>query len=900
MKTRLIFLLTLLFLVFAIVEVGFSALNLSGLWAGTIFTKNIPDKSGPAIIAKNGGNLLFLAKDGALYEITMAGAIITKGQPSGIINIVAPPTYLEYTGGNNYIIYTTAQGTAGNRLVVHRFTSSPGSTVISTTGINNASYGVNAYINPTTQQIIIFAGTMNGTLVRVSVDISTPSNPTFGASVTANLGGPIKAPPVLNPARTQIYVITQNGRFYVRSASDLSAVRDFSLSGEFTTPMAMDESGYLYALSNDGTIYKIDPSGNETHARFLSSANSSGPLIDGDGIVYIFGDNGKVVALNSNLAKIGDFNLGQRVTTTPAIVKGLDGVTYLIIPTSNTTGVGRITILSFNSTSGQFTQVWTYNVSDTFPISAAVNVAPLGALYGDNYYFVTATNNGTVYAWQFNARGPYGVWAKYGQNINNTGFIDSTAIAFRTRIYLIAKEGYYGRELSGALLGSTTSYGILYDATVVDANGNPVANYRNYRTNETNLARVVQGIPGSERLVVRFATPTDAKLLIGRYVTPRGGTPPSTDSRFKFKFWKTGPGAYEGSESDNPATITFRYSDRTLEIFTDATYTYYVYHKYPLSNNAEATTIAFGFFDYDVFRTNPTSAVRTINASPVRSGKVFFPYKWEIYQWDPGQLSGYTRRTLYDQDSVTLPLSGPAYLEVYYAELNATVTLLLPEFAYGKTRAYIFLDAATNSVAETIRLRTLQGVTIDRIVSEEYAPNVTKLESLSFKTTDFLQIVLNNFELPLVSTTRVATVALELMFPTRTQFTGVDSNHYLQFFDLYGYAQTLGQNVEPELLRAKRTFRTNQFLYVVGDFNGDFVVDINDWNLFQYKLGTTVSGNEVIYNIGPRDDFSPPYPNYTSYRAGYLTDTSNFVGVDDFLIFAMMFGFAVPASERVR
>ncbi|WP_448375226.1 hypothetical protein [Fervidobacterium sp.] len=897
MKRRFILLWILITALIVLPELAFSTLNLSGLWNATTFSKSVPDKQGPAIIAKNGGNLLYLAKDGALYELTMAGGLVQKGQPSGIINIVAPPTYLEYTGGNNYIIYTTAQGTAGNRLVVHHFTSSPGGTTAST-GMNNASYGVNAYIS--SNNIIIFAGTMNGTLVRVPVDISTPNNPTFGASLTANLGGPIKAPPVLNPARTQVYVITQNGKFYVRNESDLSAVRDFSLGGEFTTPMAMDESGYLYALSNDGTIYKIDPSGSEEHARFLSSANSSGPLIDGDGIVYIFGDNGRVVALNSNLAKIGEYTLEQRVTTTPAIVKGVDGVTYLIIPTSDTTGVGKITILSFNSTSGQFTQVWTYNVSDTFPISAAVNVGPLGALYNDNYYFTTATNNGTVYAWQMNARGPYGIWAKYGQNINNTGFIDSTAIAFKTRIFLIAKEGYNGRALSGSLLGSTTSYGLLYDATVVDANDNPVTTYTNYRTNETNLASVVQGIPGSEKLVVEFSTPTDAKLLIGRYVTPLGGTPPSTDSRFRFRFWRTGPGAYEGSESDNPATITFRYSDRTLDIFTDATYTYYVYHRYPLGSNNEGTQTIFGFFDYNTFRTNPDAASQTINASPVQSGKVFFPYKWEIYQWDPGQSTGYTRRTLYDQDIVRLPLSGPAYLEVFYAELNATITLLLPEFAYGKTRAYMFLDAATNSVAETLRLKTLEGITISEIVSEEYAPNVTKLSNLSSQTATSLQIVLSNFELPLSGTTRVATVALELMFPTRTQFTGVDSDYYVQFFDLYGYAQTQGQNVEPELLRAKRAFKTNKFLYVVGDFNGDFVVDLNDWNLFVGKLGTTVSGAEIIYNIGPRDNFNPPYPNYGSYKAGYLTDTSNVVDVDDFYIFASMFGFAVPASERVQ
>lgn len=894
MKRRFILLWILITALIVLPELAFSSLNLSGLWNATTFSKSVPDKQGPAIIAKNGGNLLYLAKDGALYELTMAGGLVPKGQPSGITNIVAPPTYFDAGSGNYYIIYTTAQGTAGNRIVVHHFTSSTGGN-IAVTGINNASYGVTAYID--TNNIIIFAGTMNGTLIRAPVDISTPNNPTFAASVTVNLAGPIKAPPVLNPARNRVFVITQNGRFYVRNAADLTAVRDFTLAGEFTTPMAMDER-YLYALSNDGTIYKIDADGREEHERFLSSANSSGPLIDGDGIIYIFGDNGRVVALNSNLLKLGEYTLGQRVTTTPAIVKGLDGVTYLIIPTSDTTGVGKITILSFNPTTGQFTEVWTYNVSDTFPISAAVNVGPLGALYGDNYYFVTATNNGTVYAWRMNARGPYGIWAKYGQNINNTGFIDSTAIAFRTRIFLIAKEGYNGRELSDSLLGST--YGLLYDATVVDADDYPLRTYRNYRTNETDPANVIEGIPGSEKLVVEFATPTDAKLLIGRYVTPRGGTPPSTDSRFRFRFWKTGPGAYEGSEADNPATITFRFSDRTIELFTDATYTFYVYHRYPLDSNNEGTQTIFGFFDYNTFRTNPDAAIQTINASPVQSGKVFFPYKWEIYQWDPGQSTGYTRRTLYDQDSVTLPLSGPAYLEVHYAELNATITLLLPEFAYGKTRAYLFLDAATNSVAETLRLTTLASITISEIVSEEYAPNVTKLDSLSTLTDTSLQIVLNNFELPLAGTTRVATVALNLMFPTRTQFTGIDSDYYLQFFDLYGYAQTLGQDVEPELLRAKRAFRTNKFLYVVGDFNGDFVVDLNDWNLFVGKLGTTVSGAEIIYNIGPRDGFIPPYPNYESYSAGFLTDTSNVVDVNDFYIFASMFGFAVPASERVE
>jgi len=70
--------------------------------------------------------------------------------------------------------------------------------------------------------------------------------------------------------------------------------------------------------------------------------------------------------------------------------------------------------------------------------------------------------------------------------------------------------------------------------------------------------------------------------------------------------------------------------------------------------------------------------------------------------------------------------------------------------------------------------------------------------------------------------------------------------------------------------------------------------------MFVSKLGSTVDGADVIYNIGPRDDFIPPYPDYDSYRAGYLTDTTNKVDDYDLYYFASMFGFAVPASERVK
>lgn len=75
----------------------------------------------------------------------MAGAVNPKGQPSEITNIVAPPTYIT-DSSNQYIIYTTAQGTAQNKLVVHKFGSGSGGTVKSTS-IDNAAYGVNAYLS---------------------------------------------------------------------------------------------------------------------------------------------------------------------------------------------------------------------------------------------------------------------------------------------------------------------------------------------------------------------------------------------------------------------------------------------------------------------------------------------------------------------------------------------------------------------------------------------------------------------------------------------------------------------------------------------------------------------------------------------------------------------------------
>ncbi|MFN3328938.1 MAG: hypothetical protein ACK40U_08825, partial [Fervidobacterium pennivorans] len=263
-------------------------------------------------------------------------------------------------------------------------------------------------------------------------------------------------------------------------------------------------------------------------------------------------------------------------------------------------------------------------------------------------------------------------------------------------------------------------------------------------------------------------------------------------------------------------------------------------------------------------------------------GTTFYAYMWKVYQWDPSALGGYTMTTWYDRDSLDLPLSGPHYVEIYYAQLSATVTLVVPEFAYKNTKAYLYLDVATNTLAHIINLKTKNGVTIKNPTLQTLS-GVSELTSLRVTTQDELKYVLENLALPLPAPTRVATVTLYLDFPNPTSLFSNNNSVFLNYFDLYGYTQVQGQLVDPNL-RAKNVFRLNKFMYLPGDFNDDWAVDINDWLLFRDKLGTTVSGDDMAYNIGPRIDFTPPYPTETDFRAGFLDDPSNKVDSNDLMI----------------
>jgi len=884
---RIVLVATLLLLSTALL----AALNVTGLWNPN-FSWKVVGKTGPSIIAKNGGNIIFLSKDGAAYELTTTGTLKSLGQTSGITNVVAPAAYVT-AGNNDFLVYVTAQGTAGNKLVVQKLDEANLDGV--STGISSSAYGVVAYQDTTNpNHINIYTATMDGNVYQVPFDGNLDS-----ASETANVHAPVKIPPLLSPAKDKLYVLTQYGDLYSLVPGSLDKNPDplKKYAGEFTVPMAMDETGYLYALNTSGRLYKIDPAdGSEKHAEPLLGSDSSGVLIDGDGFIYVFGGK-KVAVLNSNLLKLGEYSIGQSITTTPAIVKDSAGKTYVIVPSSESSSSGKITILSFDRVSGSLTKEWEYVVPSSFPISAAVDVAPTNELT-NYYYFATATNDGTVYAWKFDGNGPYGIWACYGQNSNHTGFIDSTAAKFNTRIYLMAYEGFASRPLSSTSMGSY--YGLLYDATIVNADGTTGASYTQLRTNEpdkTNKTKVPEGVPGSQKLEILFDTPTTATLLFTSAFTPKKGELEVTeDATFSFARWQTGTNGYEGSNlTSKLATLTYRFSDRTVNLLTNATYTYYTYHKYSGAGEASKTD---GTFNYNEYITDPSKAKITISASPIQQGQKWFPFKWVVYQWNPDNPNNYDKQTLGALDSLDLQLKGPAYIEIYYAQLSATITLLIPEFAYGRTPAYIFLDAATSSIAYTMEATMLNGVTIEKVVGEEYAESLKKMQSSV--TSDHVKYIFNGMETPLPTETRVATLAVNLLFPDKVDFSGGSTGLFEQYVNLYGYAQLQGQLIDSQGLMAKKVYRTNHYLYVLGDFNEDFYVDINDWNFFVEKYGTTVSGTDVTYNIGPRDEFIPPYPDYEDYRAGYLTDSTNAVNEEDLYVFASMFGFAVQEADRVQ
>ncbi len=894
----------LLFLVLILSSLAFS-LQLTPLWpSGERIDR--PDFASPGLLVLPNGVVHLVSSEGRWGTLNSTGVLTDRGKnPNYIYNIVAPPIYI-HKGGDNYAIAYVSAFEGENYLVL-RDTTNATPVVISNSP--SSSYGLTGYYNGGYR---IYFGAMNGNIYFYN-----------GTNLTStSVGVPIKSPPILSPKRDWLYFITQNGKFYkLQLNADGSfngvPVKVYDISDEFNAPMAMDENGFIYvASSRYGRIYKLNPaeSGNPVPESALIGdiVNSASVLVDGNGYIYTFGNGGTVSVFGSQLTFFDSYNLKrdeesdekrENITTTPAIVRGLDGKTYIIIASSNSSAqYGKLTILTFDVATKKLSLVSEKILPGPISIASAVGVAPIGAFEGDDYYFVIATTNGSIFGWKIEGRGPFGPWGQYGQNVYRTNFIDSSAVAFKSYIRLVAKEGYTNRELSPENTNETL-YGLLYDATIVNLDGTVAEVKNNLRTND---AKGVLGNAGAQKLEVAFSTPTTSKILFkDSFLTGivKGSPNITTDATFVFQSWgSNAPGDVKPPAETNPdlktptASIAFTFSDRIVNILADATYLVYVYHKSPSNVATETIEIDFKRENFLSDQSGyPTVSIGRTNDSNFNG---YFPYKWEVYQWDPDQPLKYKRTTYGNEDSVRIYRNGPAYIEVYYSVLSATLTTYVPPFIYGPTRAYLVLDAATGTNVFRVEFKPKNGIKIipDKVLVE-YAAGISQMNDL-VKTEDEFSVTLHSFENPLTSPTRVATITLWLYTSSPIQMNFTTNSDFEQYFYKYGYAYQQGQLIEFQDLQAKKRFVANKFLYIVGDFNGDLKVDINDWNLFVNKYNSTVSGDDLIYNIGPRKDFVPPYPDKNSYNPGYLDDHGeNKVDFKDLTHFAAMFGFAITTDE---
>jgi outer membrane protein assembly factor BamB len=81
------------------------------------------------------------------------------------------------------------------------------------------------------------------------------------------------------------------------SAPALTKKWEFTGSGIFYGALALAEDGTIYAASDDGYIYAIDPSGSLQWKNFIGPTRSS-PSVGPDGAIYVANGNGKLIAFN--------------------------------------------------------------------------------------------------------------------------------------------------------------------------------------------------------------------------------------------------------------------------------------------------------------------------------------------------------------------------------------------------------------------------------------------------------------------------------------------------------------------------------------------------------------------------------------------------------------------------
>ncbi|ODN30648.1 hypothetical protein [Fervidobacterium thailandense] len=872
----------------------------AGLWDGVEY-KVLPGGRSPSIIGLPGGEMLAVSSDGKLFRILRTGVVQTIGQVSGV-SIVTPASYFEL-GGKKYIVYASDNGT-NSKLVVQDISDG----TYKESSLENSSWsGVTVYVNG--GKAVIFTssiGERKGKVYRFEFDGTTLSQKS-----SQLIDGSAKVPLLLSPDKKELYVLTQNGKFYVIDESNLNVIKGpIELSGEFITPMAMDSQKNVYAINSTGVMYVIersqitDSSYVPKSAKVLPSANVAGILVDSYGIIYAFGA-GSVVAVRQTGGSIsvygGPFVVGGIINSTPLAVLGRDYKTYLVIP--STVGAdGVLTVVSFDPENKTFSKVWEKTLrGGAFTITSALTSSQT-AEETAMYYFATSISTGYVYAWKMNGK-PVGDWPMYGQNRERSNYLSFVAEE-ETRITIMAKEPLNGKFFK---LPALKFKGKIFDT--VSATYSPETDYL---TNPGKDDPVPKSYPARYQLSLYFEPYGSRQLFVpgSKFVNDvLGGTPslPETDTTLSFAQWDVDsiykyPGKKDdGRDASNPANITFAYYDKRYDVIANVKYLWRILHQLPGSSSEQEDKIVSLTYE------NVEKGKDFVEIVKPKSG--YKPFDWTVYMWDPDDPKGYV---VYDKDylkangmitealELKLKKSGPAYIRIKYTTSSGSIRLIMPKYAYGRTYIYILVDAAkgANTIWFTLTTDTAKGIKFEKIVSEQIA-NIGTMQVLE-RTVDSgkIKYVFGGPLFELTEDTRIATITALAFFERPIYFgTDVNKSDFIRFEE--GFIQIKGVTASPsetEDLAPYREIIPNSKVFLLGDFDNNGWVNLDDWNRLVEKYGTTVSGVDVIYNIGPRDKNFSVDP----YDPGALLDTANKIDQWDVAVFAQMYGMKTTPEDILK
>jgi len=879
----------------------------AGLWDGVEY-KILSGVRSPSIIALPGGEMLALSNDGKLFRILRTGAHQNLGQEPGV-SVVTPASYFQLNN-TGYVVYTS-DNASNSKLVVHN--ADIGSTASATFVENSSWSGIAVYTEGSTAAIFTSSiGERTGKVYRYEFNGTS-------LSLTASkpIGGSSKIPLLLSPDKKELYVLTQNGKFYVLDSADLSIKnsegKPLELSGEFVTPMAMDSQRNIYMINTTGVMYVVDPSAVRANrnyapksAKVLPSANVAGLLIDTYGIIYAFG-SGSVVAVQQvggNLSALGGpFVVGGIINSTPLAVLGKDLKTYLIIP--STVGAdGVITILSFDPERKTFTKIWDKTLKGgAFTITSAISSSQVSDETKE-YYFVTSISNGYVYAWRINGK-PLGDWPMYGQNRQRTNYLSFIAEE-KTKIIVMAKDPLNGKFFSYPALKFSAS---IFD--MASATSSATTTYYTNPQKESHL--VPEAFPSQNKLQLYFEGNGSQQLFTpdSTLVRELGSsfTIPSTDTYLSFAQWDVDsiykyPGKKdEGQSATNLANITFAYYDKRYDVLTNVKYLWIIKHLIPGSLTEQSTIVTLSYGDVEKGK----NFTETIKPWPD-----YKPYDWTVYMWDPDAPDGYvkfdknylkSRGMINDSLELKLRKNGPAYIEIKYTTSPGSIRVIAPKYAYGRTYLYILVDAAefTNTAWFNLTADNAKGIKFEGIVNEEIA-NVGAMQVIE-KTveTNKIKYVFGGPLTPLSTDTRIATITALAFFEKPIYFSkDVNKSDYLKFAD--AFIQLSGVTGDPEDLAPYREVLLESLVFLLGDFDNNGWVNLDDWNRLVEKYGTTVTGVDVIYNIGPRNADFKLIRSGTDvlYDPGNLLDTENKINEWDIAVFAQMYGMKSTSDDILK